>query len=268
MSPAGAVPRVPSLTDRVRTAVGMPSTTERALHRIVEELPVTPTDEVTDGLHAVRGTVAVDEGTVPEPLTTENCVYAQYEIRERGEQRGGEAGYEVVEGRVDAVPFRVEDDAGAVIVDPTGIEHVGGGRPGSPLDAAGPLPLSDAATRAFADSSGELEEVERERLGREETGAAWVHEEVHVQSTIRPGDAVYVLGEFQGGANGLPTVTPTGGPFLFSDMSPSALAATLERSAGDVSGQFLRFLAFGLIAVVVVLIVVGMAVAILVTVVG
>jgi hypothetical protein len=266
MSAAPRFESVASLTDRIRTAVGMPSRTQRAVYRLVEELPITPVDEVRPGLHPIRGTVVADD-TVPEPMTPEQCVYAQYELRERVQGRASNVQYAVAEGRVDAVPFRVEDETGSVLVDPTGIVHPGDGRADSPLDAAGPQPLSDGATGAFAESGDEFERLERQRLGREETDAALIHREVHVQSTIRPGDTVYVLGEFERRA-GSYAVEPGEGPFLLSDMSRSALATALERRSGDVSGQFLRFVAFGLIAVSLVALVLGLAVAIVVSFLG
>jgi len=266
MSAAPRSESVASLTDRIRTAVGMPSMSQRAVYRLVEELPVTPVDELRPGLHAIRGTVVADD-TVPEPMTTEQCVYAQYELRERVQGRASNVQYAVAEGRVDAVPFRVEDETGSVLVDPTVVAHPGDGRVDSPLDAAGPQSLSDGATGAFAASGEEFERLERQRLAREETDVAPSPGEVHVQSTIRPGDTVYLLGEFERDA-GSYRVGPGDGPFLLSDMSRSALATALERRSGDVSGQFLRFVVFGLIAISLVALVLGLAAAIVVSFLG
>lgn len=265
MGSAGGSPPVASLHDSIRRAVGVPTRSERTLATLVRDLQVVEAGDVTSGLTAVQGTVALDDGTIPAPVTPEDCVYAQYEIRERSTEGSGVGRYHVVEGRVDAVTFLVEDDSGAILVDPTGMHHPAGDRVTNPLDAAGPLPLSDRSTRVFAPSSdGGFDELDRHRLGRAEATGGFDHSEVHVQSTIRPGDEVYVLGDFQRSTEDRPpVVAPTGGPFLVSDLSRSALDAVLARRTADVTGRFVRFLVFGAILVITLLIVGVIAIAII-----
>lgn len=75
----------------------------------------------TPGLVQVRGTTAIADGrTVRPPFSATDCLAYEYERLER--QEGRFSHWEPVAGDEDSVPFLVEDDTGAVQVDPTGCE--------------------------------------------------------------------------------------------------------------------------------------------------
>lgn len=74
----------------------------------------------------IEGTAAVatDHGTVRTPVTDTECLVYEYEVQETApSDDGGLRNWETLDDGNDAVPFLLEDDTGAVIVDPAGADH-------------------------------------------------------------------------------------------------------------------------------------------------
>lgn len=186
----------------------------------------------TGGLVGVEGTVVAHGETVTGPMTGEDAVLVEYE---RGRNEDGR--YEPVEGRLEAVPFLVEDDTGRVLVDPGAYGY-----------DDGPLPISPGNTDRFEGD----EDGENVRPVEDDPVLPWVHSE----AAIRPGDQVYVVGTVSSGPDpDLPTdlrVAPAGpdGGFLVSDLSRTTLATEL-RPSSRLPRPFWQFALLGLILLVI-----------------
>ncbi|PSQ18597.1 hypothetical protein BRD00_04735 [Halobacteriales archaeon QS_8_69_26] len=140
------------------------------LRRVVAGSPPVPVEDLSPGAGAVSGTVEVHEGTVDGPLTDRECVLVEYE-----RERNDEGAPEVVEGRVESVPFLLADDTGRVLVDPSGHAY-----------EEGVLPISPGRTERFeGDEAGE-----NVRPVDDDPVLPWVHAE----AAIRPDDEAYAVG--------------------------------------------------------------------------
>lgn len=203
------------------------------IRRLVADSDPVPAGALEPGSGAVRGTVEVHEGTVRGPLTDAECVLVEYE---RG--RTGEGRYEPVEGRIESVPFLVDDGDGRVLVDPT--DHGYGD---------GPLPISPGRTHRFeGDESGE--NVRRLDVDEAPT-LPWVHAE----ASIRPGDEVYAVGTVSRATGAAPEdvewTLGTGdatAEFVLTDLGRRTLYEELETES-PLTGRFWRLAVLGLIAV-------------------
>jgi len=209
---------------------------ERLRTLVAEAAPV-PIAELSSGPGAVEGTVEVHTGTVDGSVTDRDAVLAEYE-----RERNADGELSVVEGRIEAVPFLVEDDTGRVLVDPTDYDY-----------DDGVLPISPGRTeRREGDEDGENVRP----VGDEGPVLPWVHSE----AAIRPGDRVYVAGTVSrlAGPEGPPGVRhrldpgDDPGAFLVTDLSRQALFEGLGSDSRLPEG-FWRFALLGAILVAVVL---------------
>jgi hypothetical protein len=221
------------------------------VERVRERLGQTPLaspGEVTPGPVAVEGVAREHRERIPEPAGEGEALVVRYRRRRRGAPEG-----EVAEERSDAVPFVVEGEDGRVLVDPReAVEgeggdnyavfsergtrhHVGGVDPASavPLDGAdGDATTGDDGTGTPPPSDG----------------TEWIH----VQSGIRPGDRVFVLGEAAETPGGSPpyVVRPgADGGFLVSDLSAASVREQLARESGPLDRGVWRIALLGVIAV-------------------
>lgn len=209
---------------------------EERLRRLVARGDPTSVADLSPGgdLGAVQGTVETHAGTVRGPASGDPAVLVEYE---RGRNRDGR--YDPVEGRVEAVPFLVDDGTGRVLVDPAGYEY-----------GDGTLPVSPGKTDRFeGDESGE-----NVRPVEDEPVLPWVH----VEASIRPGDAVYVVGsvsraddpDLPDGTLRIGPVEPSG-EFLVTDLSRPTLVEEL-RPSSRLPQPFWQFALLGLIVVAIV----------------
>lgn len=228
---------------------------------LVERTPVEPIAErpADTGLVAVEGRVRKHREAVTPRLDGGEAVFARYErIRRDGEGPG--PGGETVERAAETAPFVVEDDSGGLLVDL-----------GETVDAAGdPVIVSASNTERYlgdedgadlvpfrTDGSGDAGVGDLARA-RSELGETpdWIH----VQSTLRPGDRVYVLGDVAETPGGSPPYVLSPGPddtVVCSDLSQSALLGQLDRESAGVDRRFWAFAALGLVALAIVVVAVG-----------
>jgi hypothetical protein len=197
---------------------------------------------VPDGPVAVQGRVQPHDGVVETQLTGDEAVCSQYERRRP--EFDGRAGYETLDRDLRARPFRVVDESGAVVVDPTDATPI-------PVGATGPHPLSNAVTNSFTgDPDGALAPVTAESpeaLAAELTGRG--ESAVHVESALRPGEEVFVYGVAEDGR-----VDAGRGRFVLTDLSRAGLLGRLEAVAGFDVSSAVTFALFGAIAVAILLV--------------
>lgn len=226
----------------------------RELRRAVERTPVSGIGTLSPGRVAVEGEVRPHRETLPEPIGDGECVVVRYQRLRRNSSGTGPGG-ETVENRVEVVPFLVDDGTGEILVNPPGSTD---GEEGTLLVSAGNTDRyygDEDATETYRIDAADDEDVEQLAQARQELGES--PEWVHVQSAIRPGDHVYVLGQAAETADGRPEhVVLPGDRFLLSDLRRSALVEQLKRESGRIDRSFWLFAVLGLIAVAAIVLVV------------
>lgn len=212
--------------------------------------PVAAPGDVSPGPVAVEGVAREHRERRPEPAGDDEALLVRYRRQRRDAGEGA-----VAEARTEAVPFVVEGEDGRVLVDPR--EAVDG-------DGADNYALfSERNTRRYvggADPASAVPVDDDESTGDDATAdddgtssppaddAEWVH----VQSGIRPGDRVFVLGEASATPGGSPpfVVRPgEGGGFLVSDLSAASVREQLARESDSLDGSVWRIALLGVIAV-------------------
>jgi len=207
----------------------------------------------------IEGTATTDDDHTPvrSPFTDTECLVYEYEVGEY-RSRGKHSSWETLDEGIDGVPFVVEDDTGAVRVEPAGAD----------------LRLADHTTRV--DGGDEPPERIAEYVASTEavdsqdgsvdllvTELGYGNDQRFVERRLEPGESVYVYG----------TVTPTGESewgsrlvgatvgdgeaipeFVVSDTSERGTAWRIGKQAVWLVAFGLVFAGFGVAAVVLSLI--------------
>lgn len=267
------------------------------LRERLEATPATPPGEAAPGPIAVEGVAREHRETVDSSVGDHEALLVQYRrYRADGdggpEKERTDAVPFVVEdetGRVLVDPRDAVDGDGkgnyAVFserntrryyggADPAGVTPVSTGTDGA-ADSAEDDSTEDDSAVVDEDESGDSEDGpspgDGEFGGTDLEGNApgfgtpgdWREavpdsaEWIHAESTIRPGDTVYVVGDASETPGGSPpfVVRPSDeGVFLVSDLSPAAVLEQLDRKSGPFDRSVLSILLLG---VIVVLILVG-----------
>jgi hypothetical protein len=230
---------------------------ERLRERL-ERTPAASPGTVSPGPVAVEGVAREHRERVPEPAGDGEAFLLRYR-RYRRVEDGREADGPPVEQRTEAVPFVVEGEDGRVLVDPREAVE----------DDGNYALFSERNTRRYRGEENPATAVlvgEGDEDGSEDqSGEGEPGEWVHVQSGIRPGDRVFVVGEATATPGGSPPfVVGAGddGGFLVSDLSRAAVREQLARESGPFDGNFWRIALLGVIAILVVAVVLVAAVAI------
>lgn len=197
-----------------------------------------PLDVITDGPVRVVGTVSTNEdnGSLVSPLSGEDVVLYEYEVQEYTDTEECQ-GWEPVAGGADAIPFVLEDDSGAVAVDPAGSTLMLGNRTSQHVDLRND-PSSGHAKDTTPEGDADQKSLTEEQLvTRHDPGTGQLHVgSVTLQEgsryrlkerRIEPGDNLVVTGTAEDG-NHMPLISDRNGngrlfgslfeyPFVVSD---------------------------------------------------
>lgn len=192
----------------------------------IEATETVTTQSLTEGVVALRGTIAEAAEPLTAPLSGEAAVLVEWEVEEESEDDGPEN----TTSGLHAVDFYLEDDRGRIRVRPDQPEAV-------TLSASKQTSVRQYADRAVDDDllSGIKRfdsDVRDEPTFHHRTSAKMAHgarthsgDRRYVQDVLRPGDEVYAIGTASRGDDGewllQRGVTDR---FLISDMSADALA--------------------------------------------
>lgn len=116
----------------------------RLAYRLYRERPNAVLDTPGGGTVELSGTVVPGAETLESPFTDTECVALEYVVEERRSRGLGtddsRTRWVEPDSTSDRVPFSLEDDSGAVLVDPTGADRR--------LDVGGPVHLFRTARRS------------------------------------------------------------------------------------------------------------------------
>ncbi|MFP8956015.1 GIDE domain-containing protein [Natrialbaceae archaeon A-CW3] len=150
----------------------------RLAYRIYANDPDTVLDATNGGSVELAGTVAIEEDVLESPFTHTDCVAFSYTIEERrssSSNKGSNTKWVDIDSGTYWVPFRLDDQSGSVLVDPSGarfrlsrnssIRVTGGDDPPEPIAqfiasnedisdentslSLGPLEMSTGRTRRY-----------------------------------------------------------------------------------------------------------------------
>jgi len=215
----------------------------RRTNQAIASTQTRSTASLTDDVVAVSGTVeATPAGVLTHPVTGADALAVRWHV----EEQHGTAGVDDA-GR-QTVPFRLVDDDGAVLVDPSGAD----------------LHLSTAHGETFVNAMrapGErartfIERVQENEQRSHEAGAKQIHNTpineatvhgvggVHYRSrALQPGDTGYVLGRARSDGDGTYTIGGDDGEFVVSDMHRDALREDFGSNQWLLAGAALLFYA-------------------------
>ena len=98
-------------------------------YRILSRDPDAVLDAPAGGPIELEGTVVADSDALSSPFTDTACVAYEYEVQEKrtrtqstGKTTTTQTYWETIASGTEAIPFRLEDDTGNVLVDPTGAD--------------------------------------------------------------------------------------------------------------------------------------------------
>lgn len=203
----------------------------------------------------IEGTVAVADGHDPvrSPFTDTECLAYEYEAEEY-QSRGDDSSWRTLDEGGEQVPFRVEDDTGAVRVDPAGAdfrleEHA------IRVDAGEEPPERIARYVAATDDV----DPQEGSVDLVVTELNYGNDQRFVERRLDPGEEVYVYGTARrapGGGWGSRLVDATVGDgdavpaFVVSDTSERGTAWRIGKRAVSMVAFGLVFAGFGAAAVV------------------
>ena len=219
---------------------------QRRRSAAISEAGTTTTQGIYEGNVGLEGTIAAGEaGTLTAPLTGEDAVLLDWEIREVNDDEEGPPD-RVGHGR-QAAEFVLEDGHGSVRVDPDGVQLMASaGASTTETQMANMEPSDDVVSflesfendHGGTDREGVSVRASGTEMTRHKTQAANERRR-YTHEALGPGDEVYVLGNARSNGDGEFAIGDGDGKFLLSDMGPEALQDDLKQTTwllGAIAG--------------------------------
>lgn len=203
--------------------------------QLVTSTPTSKVRSMAMGMVEVEGQ-AVDAGKVLQsPVTGEDCLFYKYEIEEY-QQNGDDKDWVTIDEGMEGTSFYVQDDTGAVLVDPRGADlrveqdemvHVDGGE-------AAPPPIQQ-----FIERNKEVD-TENEQMDLGPISLDTGNDRRYTEWYVGPGETIYVMGEamdrpsFEGSAQNEDNIVVTSDEdtpwFTVADRSEKEFTGKLKRN--------------------------------------
>lgn len=214
----------------------------RLANRVLRSRPNSVLDTTKGGPVELRGTAEPVDNVLRGPLSGAACLAYEYEVKEKRQSKNGHS-WEAIDSGENAVPFRLDDGSGSVLVEPPGADFRLHG--GDELDVDGGTAPPESI-QAFIDRTDAVDCQNRAidlRLFELRTGTdrrfverrLEIGEDVHVLGTARydttvataTGQVNAAVGVGEGALSPSPVTRfrhrLTGDPFVISDRSERGL---------------------------------------------
>lgn len=166
----------------------------RKQRELMTDTPTEQAESLSMGPSEVNGVARTgDREPLPAPFSDDECIVADWRVREYDEDAGDDGSWQTVGSGLDGMPFLVDDGTGEVLVRPN-VDSLYEFDEGSEttvrvdVDDAPPAPI-----RSFIDRSPDVDPVTESGSG---VGTSDGDRKYH-QKTIRPEEDVYVFGTVQ-----------------------------------------------------------------------